>query len=320
MRGMHRWLALLLLAVAGAARPTAAAETVNRIVAVVNDAIITQADVVEEVSSLLEEQRSPAPDGPDAGRLQQAVLDRLIERQLLLQEAKRVGATVGTDEVVQRLEAIRQRFGSEDAFRESLRESGTSEEVLKEHLRDQLLVQRLIDAKIRATIVVSPQEVAKALEQHPQLAKSGDRVQASHILIRTSETRSEEQAKALMEQLHQQLKAGADFAELARRYSEDSYRDQGGRMDWTAQGELMPELDAALFSLPPGELSEPIRSRLGFHVVRVEDRRTASSLSLVEANRAIQQHLYQEKFEAALARWLDELKQRAYIQILTPEG
>ncbi len=296
-----------------------AAQTVNRIVAVVNDAIITQADVAEEVNGILADQKTPPATEDQAGQLRQAVLDRLIERQLLLQEAKRVNVTVGNDEVVQRLELIRQRFGSEEGFQRSLEENGTSEEALKEHIRDQLIVQKLIDSKVRSTIVVSPQEVASELEQHPELAKPGDRVKASHILIRVSDTRSEAQAKALADRLRQQLQGGADFAALAKQYSEDANREQGGQMDWVAQGELMPELDAVLFALKPGELSQPIRSRLGFHLIRVEERRPADSLSSDDANRAVQEQLYQQKFGTAMSRWLADLKRRAYIQILTPD-
>jgi len=110
--------------------------------------------------------------------------------------------------------------------------------------------------------------------------------------------------------------SGADFAALAKRYSEDPNAADGGAMGWIAQGDLMPELDTALFSVPVGSVSEPIQTRLGFHLVKVEERRTASDLSVADANRAVYQRLYQQKFEAAMKRWLTELKSRAYIQIL----
>jgi len=109
----------------------------------------------------------------------------------------------------------------------------------------------------------------------------------------------------------------ADFAALAKRYSEDSHAEDGGLMDWVAQGELMPELDAALFSLAPGEVSAPIQTRLGLHLLHVEERRSAASLSVTEAHRAVYQQLYQRKFQHAFARWLAQLKRRAYIDILS---
>ena len=292
------------------------AATVNRVLAVVNEDVITEADITSHVQALLEDEDGQAPDEPGSMEMHQAVLRRLIEQRLMLQEAKRSGTSVGPDEVSRRVEEIRKRFASEEEFRRSLAESDLSEEQLKEQIRDQLAIQAIIDAKVRSTITVSPQEVAQALERHPELAKSGDRVRASHILTRVGEHRSEEQARALIEDLHRQLSGGAEFSALAKRYSEDPHAQEGGVMGWVAQGELLPELDAALFHLAPGELSGPIQTRLGFHLVKAEERRTATDLSITEANRSISQRLYQQKFEQAFARWLNGLKHRAYIEIV----
>ena len=87
-------------------------------------------------------------------------------------------------------------------------------------------------------------------------------------------------------------------------------------MGWVAAGELLAELDAAAFHLKVGELSEPIRTSLGFHLLKIEERRAASSLPLTEANNAVSQRLYQQKFRAAFERWLGGLKQRAYIEVI----
>ena len=294
------------------------AETVNRIIAVVNDDVITEADVDDHLNSLLEQQ--DAGTNPNPGDLRQAVLRRLIEQRLILQEAKREGIEVNTDEIAERLEEMKKRFDSEEAFQQELAASGLSKESLKEQIRDQLMMQRVIDKKVRSAIVVSPQEIAKELDTHPELAKSGDRVRASHLLVRVNEKRSEAHARALIEQINRELAQGADFSQLAKRYSEDSHAAEGGMMGWVAQGELMPELDAALFSLKAGERSGPIQTRLGFHLVRAEERRTASVLSLMEANHTIYQQLYQKKFQDAFQRWLADLMQRAYMRMLPPDG
>ena len=295
------------------------AQTVNRIVAVVNDAVITDADVTTHVSAMLDDPQGPqgagSPEGSQqpTGAMREAVLQRLIEREVMVQEAKRTEITIGADEISKRVDELRSRFQSEEEFEQSLAGSGISLEQLKERIREQAMIQRLIETAVRSTIVVSPQEVGAAVAANPQLAKPGDRIRASHLLIRVNESRPEAPALALIEDLRQQLVKGADFAALAKRYSEDPHREEGGLMDWTAQGELMPELDTALFSLKAGELSQPIQTRLGFHLLRVEDRRAAASLSLTEGHRAVYQQLYQQKFQAAFQRWLTELKRKAYI-------
>lgn len=306
-------LALLLV-------PTAPAwsETVNRIVAIVNDTVITEADVAAQVHSILDEQGLPDPTETESLEMHMMVLRHLIEQRLILQEAKKLGITVGSDEVAQRLDVLRSRAGSEAQFQQRLADSSLTEEELREKIREQLMVQRVVDAKVRSTIVVTPLEVANALGAHPELSKPGDRVRALHLLVRVTEDRTEAQARARIEELHRQLVQGAEFSALATRYSEDPSAADGGRMEWVAQGELLPELDAVLFSLPVGSISEPIQTRLGFHLVKIEERRTASDLSPTDANRAVFQQLYEQKFEAAMKRWLSELQRHAYIEI--PRG
>lgn len=296
------------------------AATVNRIVAVVNDGVITEADVTSQVNALLDD-AAPASDGakPDPGDMRRAVLRHLIEQQLLLQEAKRAGITIDTADVLERLGRLKAQARSEEEFQRSLAQAGLTEEQLKERVRQHLMVRRIMDDRIGLKIVVSPQEVAQELSAHPEMEKPGDRVKASGLLVRVTEARSEEQARDLIRDIRQQLSRGADFAALAKRYSEDSHASDGGAMGWVAPGELLPELDAVLLSLAPGTVSEPIQTKLGFHLVSVEERRPASSLSLMEAHRAIYQKLYQQKFQHSLNRWMAELKRKAYIDI-TPDG
>jgi len=293
----------------------AQAETVNRIVAIVNDEVITAEDVHSRVNALLESRQEPVMSTTDPGAMERAMLQRLIEQRLILQEAKRLNVAVSSADVLQQLEVIRRRFGSEDEFRASVRASGLSEEQVKEQVRDQLLVQRLIDSAIRATLVVSPQEVSQELAAHPQPDQGGDRVRMSHLLVRVTEQRSPEQARALVEQIHRQLSEGKRFSELVTRYAREIESQADGSMGWVAQGELMPALDAVVFSLQPGAHSQPIQSRLGFHLVQVEERRAGSSFSAAEAHAAVYNRIYQRKFQDAFSRWLGELKDRAYIEI-----
>ena len=282
----------------------------------VNDDVITEADVVSQVQALLEDPERPVANSADASKIQEEVLQRLIEQQLMLQEAKRSSIDVPGTEVAARLDELRGRFPSDEAFHQWREESGFSEERLKSRLRDQLLVQRVIDVKIRSVITVSPQEVATEIDAHPELSKPGDRIQALHILVRVNEKRTEADAKQLIDDIHGQLVRGADFAALAQRYSEDPHGEEGGAMGWVAQGELLPELDTVLFQLTAGQLSEPIQTRLGFHLLKAAERKLASSLSISDANHTIYQRLFQQKFQDRFTRWLSQLRQKAYIQLV----
>lgn len=311
---------LLRAAIASAACLLAAdawAETANRIVAFVNDDIITTGEVTGEIERFIQEHGGSAPADQQAA-IQQAILRRLVEERLILQEAKRAGVTVESSEVSARLDEMRSRFDSEEAFQIWLAESGLTEEQLKDEVREQLLAQRVVGQQVRSTVTVSPQEVAKVLGERPELAKAGDRVRISHVLIRVNEERGEAAARQIIDAILAQLSSGADFSVLARRHSEDPNAGEGGELTWMAQGELMPELDEVAFSLKPGEVSTPIRTRLGFHLIRLEERRASTSLSLMEANHAVYKQLYQQKFEQAFQRWMERLRSQAYIRVTAP--
>ncbi len=314
------WLPVLAALLVFGVSARGEAGTANRIVAIVNDDVITEADVTSRVSELLDAQPPTTANTPDAAGVHQAMLRHLIEQRLILQEAKRLNITIGADAIDDRFEKIREKFDSDEALTAALTQSVLTKEGLKEQIRQQLMVDRLIDAKVRSTISVSPQEVAKELEGHPEVVKAGDRVRASHLLIRVTDARPEEKARALIEDIHRQLSGGADFAQLAKQYSEDPHAESSGSMGWVAQGELLPALDQVLFTLEAGQLSGPIQTRLGFHLVRVDERRTATSLSLLEANTTVYQHLYELKFKEAFQRWLAELLRKAYIEIIPLEG
>ena len=291
------------------------AETSNRIVAIVNEDVVTEGDVVSHMSALLQQDEKP-PSAAAASEMRWAVLQRLIEERLILQEAKRMELSVGSEEVMERLWQIRGQMDTEEVYQRMLQEAGLTEEQLKSKLRQQLFVQKAIERQIRSNIVISPAEVAKAAGSSSATADPGVEVRAAHLLIRVSEQRSAEQALALATQLSERLRHGEKFEELSRNYSDGPEAKEGGLMGWVRQGQLLPELDEALFRMQPGEVSPPIPTRLGYHLLKVLDRRSLSADEAGEARRRLEQRLYQEKFTQALSQWLNELRQRAYIQVL----
>lgn len=306
-------VAAALLAADGA---PALADVSNRIVAVVGEDVITEADVASHLAVLLDGRQAPLAEGAaESGEMREAVLDRLIEQRLVLQEAKRRGLTVSSDEVVDRVEVVRRRFGSDEALRQSLAEAGISREQFRQQVRDQLLAEKAIDAAVRSKIRISPHELAQAVERQPEPTSTGQLIEAWHLLVRVNPHRTEADAKARMEEARRALAAGEPFAAVARRYSDDANVQGGGALGWVAPGVLMPELDRAIAALKEGEISEPIRSRLGFHLVRVGRHRTVTGLNAAEMERAVEQRIFQEKFQAELATWLGELKRKAYIEL-----
>lgn len=290
------------------------AQVLNRIVAVVNDEILTEADVESRMSVFVDGVPESAK-GLSVEQMRGAVLVRMIEERLMHQEAKRLGVTVDAEEVAAQLEEMRRSIGSEEKMRQVLADVGLSKEGLKQQLREQLMVKKIIGGMVRANIVITPHEVAKELRVHPEARENEQLVEVHHLLVRVNGERTEQEARKKIEEIHQALLEDADFDELARQYSEDPNAAEGGAMGWVGPGILLPELDAVIFNLDEGNTSMPVRTALGFHLVKVGGRRTVSSVSANEQKRLIERRLYDEKFDHEFRTWIDGLKKDAYIDI-----
>ena len=296
--------------------PSAHAATANRIVAVINDDIITQGDINVRLSGLIQEAGAEHLGAGQAEMMRQAVVQRLLQERLILQEAKRLKLTIDPKEVTDRMKMVRERLGSKEAFDAMLVQTGLNEEQLKMKLREQLLVQKAIDEQVRRKIVITPAELTEASTVPPPSTQNEEEVDAYHIMIRVTDQRPAAEAEQLINQLHEQLLAGADFSELAKQHSEGPHAEDGGHLGWLRPGELMPELDDVLFKLQPGEVSGPLQTRLGFHLLKVAARRGAQQAHLSDADQA-EARLYQQKFAKAMQKWLESLRQKAYIQVMT---
>ncbi|MBI2884672.1 MAG: peptidylprolyl isomerase [Candidatus Omnitrophica bacterium] len=310
-------LAVLMAAPCDAQRPVGG----DRIAAVVNDDVITDGDVQVRVAALMErtDADGASPRGAETA-MRSAVLQRLIEERLMLQEAKRLGLTASSQEVAERLDRIRQQLKTEDAFTAMLREEGLTEEHLKQELRDQILIQRAIEREVRAKIVVSPGEIDGALSRHGVEAEGGEEAQVRHLLVRVTPERPVEEARELATHLYERLHRGALFEELARTYSDDPHAHEGGLLGWVRPGQLLPELDAAIASAPAHEATPPVQTRLGFHLMMVEERRHVQADDAAASRRQVEDQVYQEKFREVLAGWLQRLQRKAYISVSADAG
>jgi peptidyl-prolyl cis-trans isomerase SurA len=141
---------------------------------------------------------------------------------------------------------------------------------------------------------------------------------ARHILLKTSEVVSEEEARRRLEGLRERIAAGADFAELARLNSEDGTAALGGDLGWVYPGDTVPEFERAMTALKPGEMSGVVRTPFGFHLIRVEERR-AADVSLERRRQQARQALRERKAEDAFQEWLRQLRDRTYVELRLDE-
>jgi peptidyl-prolyl cis-trans isomerase SurA len=147
-----------------------------------------------------------------------------------------------------------------------------------------------------------------------------EQAQVRHILVRPSEARTDQQAEALINDLYSQLQNGADFAALAREYSDDKVSgSDGGNLGWVGPGEMVPAFEQAMKAAETGTLKGPFRSRFGWHILQVQDRRQKDIADQLKETEA-RQVLYRRKFEIELQKWLGEIREEAYVDLKTESG
>lgn len=251
---------------------------VDRIVAIVNDAVITRGELDEQIHTIKQQLRQQKTQLPPDAVLQKQVLERLISNQLQLQLAASTGIRVDDDVLNKAIGRIaEQNKLSITEFRDVLEKDGINFASFREDIRNEIIMTRLRQRQVDSRINVTDQEVARFLAAQADKGKSDDEYRVSHILIAVPEAASPEQiqaAKQKAQQVLDDLRGGADFKETAIAVSNGQQALEGGDLGWRRAGQL-PSLFAPLVGrMKPGDLSDIIRSPSGFHIIKLLDYRS----------------------------------------------
>jgi parvulin-like peptidyl-prolyl isomerase len=244
------------------------------------------------------------PDGVDV--LRRRVLDDLIDRALLLQEARARSIVVGQDQVERGFLRIRAEYPGTH-FDDLLAQERLSQADLKARLKDQLTIEKLFEQEVFPQVQVSDAEVARYFADHAAEFQEPDRVHLLQIVVRTKE-----EAQALREKLR---KNPQTFAEVARKSSIGPEGKAGGDLGYIGRGSGFPEVFDVAFSLPLNQVSDVTPSPYGFHIFKVVERKAAARRTLDEARGEIHEKLAREKRARAQEDYVKTLRERARIQI-----
>ena len=291
-------------------------EISDRIIAVVNNDAITMNELLESIVVYRTENRSGGPTDED---LRKESLSKLIDHRLQLQEAEREKVVVDEAEVNEEfLDRIkRYNVKSEEEFEKLVKAQGVTVESIKKRLRDTLRVAKLIRRKVTARVSVTEDEISQYLEENRGKLETGLSYHARHILIPPEGDNDTgwEAARIKATMLRAQLSDGADFEELARQHSRDATAKDGGDLGTLKRGELSQEVEGAILALKAGQLSQPFRSPLGYHVFRLESKEGLEGEGLVRIRNQIRDILFRQKYDTRQEAWLKEIKQRAIIEV-----
>jgi parvulin-like peptidyl-prolyl isomerase len=275
-------------------------------VAVVGSEHITRAELDLRMAQAkcsydLQKRTFPAAGSPEYKAVQTQILQNLVQRAELAQKAPGLGVSVSDKQVEDQLKQIKKQYfgSSEKRYQAELKRQCVTDAEVHLDIRSNLLSDAIF-RKVTASAKVDDAEAKAYYDGHPQQYTTPQTRVVSHILVKT---------KALADKLYAQLKAGADFAALAKKYSQDpGSKAQGGKLT-ISRGQTVPEFDKAAFALKTGEISKPVHTQFGWHIIRAEAAATPrKSTPFKQVKEAIKQQLLQQKRNTALTAWLDGVR------------
>ena len=307
---------------------------VDGIAAVVNNKVITFQQIkqqVAETEKLLSQNLQGAELQERVKEAQLNVLKALIDRELIIQDFKKAGGLIPDTFVNERInDEIRERYGGDRmVFSKTLYERGETMAKFREEIADNAIVQYMRSRNVAQTVLVSPYQIEQYYQQNLRLFQQDEQIKISTIVLRKSEFPStktvngkeisydpqEEIAKEIL----YKLDTGADFADLAKSYSEASNKDDGGALGWvTEKGKLAIRSDLwpYISKLQPGQHTDVISTADGYYyIVQVEDRSKSSITPIDDVRKQIEDTIISQQSQQRQQAWLDGLRAKAYIKM-----
>jgi foldase protein PrsA len=225
-----------------------------------------------------------------------ATVEQLIADKIVASEAKKQKITITVDELNKEVDKLKESYGGEGVFNQVLESNNTTLDVLKEDLSNYLTLRKLLESQIEIT----DEELMAYFEENKDSLGEAEQVKASHILVKD---------EALATEIKQKLADGADFAELAKEYSTDEgSKENGGELGFFARGTMVTEFEDAAFTLPINQISDPVKSDYGYHIIKVEEKKEAKVANYEDSKASIKETLIEQKMDSEYSIWLEEKK------------
>ena len=305
------------------------AEVVDGIAAIVNGDVVTISQVRELIGARergLREVYSGADLAEKVKEMRLAALKDLVDRQLIIQEFRKMqekGANIPDYVIDDRIQSIiREEFGGDrSAFVRTLQAQGFTVTRFKEIEREKIIVQAMRQSKVNEDFVISPTQIQAFYNKNKPAYSLPEQIKLRMIVLRegsTSDIPGTGSKEQIADEIRQKLVEGAEFDRMAQMYSDDEgTRDTGGDWGWVERGTLNEQLTSVAFALRPGQVSPTVRIGDSFYIMLVEAKKSAAVKPIAEVRDEIEKNLIQQERMKAQQRWLDTLRQKAFIKILS---
>jgi peptidyl-prolyl cis-trans isomerase SurA len=315
---------LTLAALLGLAASVSAQSSSNGIAAVVNGNVITKSEVRDAVNAQeqmlrFQYQNDPAKYQREVANLRATALDSLIDRELVLAEFKRLGATIKSQWVDDDVNGIiRESFkGDRDAFVKELAKNGMTLKKFRE-MREKMMIVSAMRGKQAATETpATPKEVEDYYKKNIDSWRSGGMIKISTITVPKYSGEagtSPEGQRKLAEEIRRKVIGGADFATTAKTYSQDSHAEDGGAWDWMPRDQMKPSIAAVAFGLKQGGISSVIEEEGTYIIIACDAIKYGSAKPMSEVRQEIERAIQMEKSKGTLDKWMDGLRKRSVIK------
>ncbi|ARS53478.1 peptidylprolyl isomerase [Kushneria konosiri] len=300
---------------------TAAVQPLDRVVAVVNDDAIMSSDLDQRVSQVRQQMQSRNIGMPDQNELREQVLSRMITEQIELQMAQRANLSVSDSDLNQAMRGVAQRNNMTlEQFADRVEQEGMSYAQVREQVRRELLITQVQQRSVASQVNISDREVDQYLKQAGSNANT--QYHLAHILTSVPQAPTPQQAEAARqktEQLRQEITSGrAKFQEVAAAQSDGPQALDGGDLGWRSGAEMPSIFDDVVPRLSVGEVSEPIRSPSGYHLITLLDKRGGGNAD--QQREQIRRTLFQRKVNEELEAWTQEIRASAYVDNRLEQG
>ncbi|MCP3163449.1 peptidylprolyl isomerase [Myxococcus qinghaiensis] len=302
---------------------SARAELVDKVAAVVNRDVIALSEVQQRAAPELSRLNDPDPRkrSEQRAQLMKTALDTLIGEKLMEAEITEMGISATEGEVDELVNDVRRQNNITDPaqFEQVLTAEGLTMTTYRDMLRKRILRDRLLRMKVGPKVKVTEEDLKAAYNQYARVEGEDSEVHARHILVAVDPKATDEQVAAARKKAEgiatEARREGMDFSALARARSEGPSAADGGDLGWFKRGVMVQAFEKVAFNLKEGEVSEPVRTNFGWHILKVEERRSVAATSYEEMRPKLENKLLQEKTDKFLEQYVAELKQKASIDV-----
>ncbi len=294
---------------------------VDRVVAVVNQEIITLSEVEKWIDPLKEEivaedrlQRRERIE-----ELRRQVLNRLIDEKLIDQEVKKAGIKISSKEVDATVDEVKRRNAvTQEDLEKALAVEGLTLETYKKQIEKTLQRQKLINWSVKVETKAGEKEFRDFYQKNVERYRPNETYRPGHILLVVPKGAPPEEIREIRkkgEKILEKIKGGEDFGEMALLYSQDASAKSHGDLGYFKKGELFPAFERAALRLKVGEVSGLLRTDIGFHIIKLLDRKGLEPLPFEEVREKVRADYYDGEMEKAFKQYLSTLKEKAVIEI-----